>query len=215
VTGPVLRRACAVAYLSFLYVSAIWLTVGSTVTDAQNIEVQALQVAIQTLWITTVIGVASLVAALTALWIANSSLDAAKTASRTADDTLQQAKKVAHRDLADWRQSKWFDLYVRGRDMGTTLEYFQTKYKGTLLDPRKDHEINGNCNDFMALNRRCMTMAVVFPKNEIIENLAAAAAASREMFILRRFPCCPGHAVHVSVPKEVASLIKEAASHLQ
>ena len=175
-----LRRACAVAYLSFLYVSAIWLTVGSTVSDTQNIDVQSLHVAIQTLWITTTISVASLFAALASLWIAKASLDAAKTAGRTADDTLRQAKQVADRDLADWRQSKWFDLYVRAHDMSTTLEYFQTKYKGTLLDPRKDHEMNKVYNDFMALNRQCMALAVVFPKNDVIENLAAAAAAFRD-----------------------------------
>jgi hypothetical protein len=176
----VLRRACAGIYLSFLYAGAIWLIVGPTVTDAQNIDFQTLHVAIQTLWITTIIGVSSLVAALASLWIAKASRDAAKTASRTADDTLQQAKEVADRDLADWRQSKWFDLYVRARDMGTALEYFQTKYKGTLLDPREDHEMNKYYNDFMSLNRRCMTLAVIFPKNDVIENLAAAAAAFRD-----------------------------------
>lgn len=148
--------------------------------DAQNINVQSLHVAIQTLWITTVIGVASLFASLASLWIAKASLNAAETASRTADDTLRQAKDVADRELADWRQSKWFDLYVRARDMGTALEYFQTKYKGKLLDPRKDHEMNKDYNDFMVLNRQCMTLAVVFPKNDVIENLAAAAAAFRD-----------------------------------
>lgn len=64
--------------------------------------------------------------------------------------------------------------------MGTALDHFQTKYRGTLRDPRQDHEMNKDYNDFMLLNRQCMTMAVVFPKNDVIENLAAAAAAFRD-----------------------------------
>jgi hypothetical protein len=149
-------------------------------TDAQNFDVQSLHVAIQTLWITTIIGIASLFASAASLWIAKASLNAANTASRTADETLRQAKDVADRDLADWRQLKWFDLYIRARDMGTALEYFQTKYRRTLRDPQQDHEMNKDYNDFMLLNRQCMTLAVVFPKNEVIENLAAAAAAFRD-----------------------------------
>jgi hypothetical protein len=130
--------------------------------------------------ITTIIGVASLAVAITSLWVAAASLKAAESASRSADDTLRQAKEVSDRDLVDWRQSKWHDLYIRARDMGTALEYFQTKYKGKLLDPRKDHEMNKDYNDFMVLNRQCMTLAVVFPKNDVIENLAGAAAAFRD-----------------------------------
>lgn len=149
-------------------------------TDAQNFDVQSLHVAIQTLWITTIIGIASLFASTASLWIAKASLNAANTASRTADETLRQAKDVADRDLGDWRQSKWFDLYIRARDMGTALEYFQTKYRRTHRDPQQDHEMNKDYNDFMLLNKQCMTLAVVFPKNEVIENLAAAAAAFRD-----------------------------------
>lgn len=151
-----------------------------TMTDAQSIDAQALHVAIQTLWITTIIGIASVIVAVASSWIAKASLDAAKTASRTADNTLRQAKEVADRDLADWRQSKWFDLYVRARDMGTALEYFQAKYRGTSRHPQQDHEMNKDYNDFMLLNKQCMTMAVLFPKNEVIETLAAAAAAFRD-----------------------------------
>lgn len=145
-----------------------------------SVDVQSLHVAIQTLWITTIIGVASLVAALASLWIAKASLDAAQTASRTADDTLRQAKEVADRDLADWQQAKWFDLYVSARELGTELEHFQTKYKGKGRDPQHDHEMNKDYNDLMRLNRRCMAMAVVFPKNEVIDKLASAAAAFRD-----------------------------------
>jgi len=130
--------------------------------------------------ITTIIGFVSLAVAIASLWVAAASLKAAESASRTAEDTLRQAKEVSDRDLVDWRQSKWLDLYVRARDMGSALEHFQTKYRGTLLDPRNDHEMNKDYNDFMLLNRECMTLAVVFPKNEVIENLAAAAAAFRE-----------------------------------
>lgn len=157
-------------YLSLLYVGAISLTMGSNMTDSQNI----------TLCITTFIGVGSIIIAGASLWVAKASLNAAETASQTADETLQQTKEVAERDLADWRQTKWFDLYVRAREMGTALEHFQIKYRGKLSDPGQDDEMKKDYNAFIILNRRCMTMAVVFPKNEVIENLAAAAAAFRD-----------------------------------
>lgn len=157
-------------YLSLLDVGAISLTIGSKMTDSQNI----------TLCITIFIGVGSIIIAGASLWVAKASLNAAETASQTADETLQQTREVAERDLADWRQTKWFDLYVRAREMGTALEHFQTKYRGKLSDPLQDDEMNKDFNAFIILNRRCMTMAVVFPKNEVIENLAAAAAAFRD-----------------------------------
>ena len=40
--------------------------------------------------------------------------------------------------------------------------------------------IASDYNKFIFLNRKCLTMAVVFPKNDAVDKLAAAAAAFKE-----------------------------------
>jgi hypothetical protein len=65
--------------------------------------------------------VASLIVAMAATWIARSSL-------LRAEDSIHQAKQIADRDLKDWRQTKWFDVYLKANEAYDKLEAFQTQY---------------------------------------------------------------------------------------
>lgn len=145
-----------------------------------NVDLQSLHVAAETLWVTTAIGLASLAMALASLWIAKASLKAADAAARTADDTLRLARDVADREAANWRQSKWLELYFRASEMHDALGYFQKMHSLKTGEYRYSEPIYTDYNKFIHLNRRCLAMAVVFPKNEAIVKLVDAAAAFKE-----------------------------------
>jgi hypothetical protein len=127
-----------------------------------------------------ILSLMSLKAARSANQISEKSLTEAKTARDLAAESLRQAKDVADRELADWRQSKWFELYFRASEMCDTLEHFQKMHKPQTGEYRYSEPIASDYNKFIFLNRRCLTMAVVFPKNDAVDKLAAAAAAFKE-----------------------------------
>jgi hypothetical protein len=105
------------------------------------------------------------------------SLSQARISTELAAESLRQTKEVAERELADWRQSKWFELYFRASEMCDTLERFQKMHKPDAKEYRYSEPIAADYNNFIFLNRRCLTMAAVFPKNDAVDKLAAASAA--------------------------------------
>jgi hypothetical protein len=129
---------------------------------------------------TLIISWMALQAARSANQISEGSLKEAKTATQLAAESLRQAKTVAERELADWRQSKWFELYFRASEMCDTLDHFQKMHPQDAKEYRYSEPLNSDYNNFMFLNRKCLTMAVVFPKNDAVDKLAAAAAAFKE-----------------------------------
>lgn len=128
------------------------------------------------------VGIASFLVSVVATFIAWSSLRTARAATSLAEMTLQQAKDAAERGLADWRQTKWVDLYLQGQAVCDALEYFQARHKQhTQSDGTStrwdDPELVGNFNNFIVLNRKMQATAVVFPQNPAIDKLLKAAAA--------------------------------------
>jgi hypothetical protein len=168
-----------------------WLTVGCriphmidpTVYDIQSWQAaqQSLKVAEETLWITFAMGVASLIIAIISVWISRASLRAAETAGRLADETLRQAQESAEREIADWRQTKWFDLYFQASQVYDALDHFQTKhFEQSSLSAFWAAQTMSEYNDFNFLNRKMIAMAVVFPKNDAVDKLVTAAAAFKD-----------------------------------
>jgi hypothetical protein len=121
----------------------------------------------------------SLNEAKTARDLSAESLNQAKTSTELAAESLRQTKEIADRELADWRQSKWFDLYFRASEMRDTLEHFQ-KIHLRNAEYWDSEPLASDYNRFIFLNRKCQTMVAVFPKNPAIDKLAAAAAAFRD-----------------------------------
>jgi hypothetical protein len=119
----------------------------------------------------------SLNEAKTARDLSAESLGQAKISTELAAEALRQTKEVAERELADWRQSKWFELYFRASEMCDTLEHFQKMHNPDAKEYRYSEPIATDYNNFIFLNRRCLTMAAVFPKNDAVDKLAAASAA--------------------------------------
>lgn len=106
---------------------------------------------------------ASFLAGAAAVWIAKSS--------------LSQARQVAERDQHDWRQRKWFDLYFKADEAYDSLDQFQALYTdasssncGTVECQREQHKL-------MWAMRTVHRMAVVFPKDPVIDALFSATAA--------------------------------------
>ncbi|MGB8494460.1 MAG: hypothetical protein WCE53_08695 [Candidatus Acidiferrum sp.] len=66
------------------------------------------------------------------------SLYLSKVSVRIAENSLKLTKELAERDLRDWTQRKWFDLYDAAEIFRTLLERFQVKYDKQLAT--KDFE---------------------------------------------------------------------------
>jgi hypothetical protein len=120
----------------------------------------------------------SLNEAKTARDLSAESLNQAKTSAELAAESLRQTKEVADRELADWRQSKWFELYFSASEMCDTLEHFQVIHLPNA-EYWNSEPLASDYNRIIFLNRKCLAMAVVFPKNPAVDKLAAASAAFR------------------------------------
>ncbi len=110
------------------------------------------------------VSLASLLISVAAVWIAKSS--------------LSQAKQVADRDREDWRQRKWFDLYLKANQAYDSLDAFQSMHEGFSL-PRgaaATAEFEKDWNNLMALFREVHAMAAVFPRNPATDELFASTA---------------------------------------
>jgi hypothetical protein len=95
-----------------------------------------------------------------------------------AKSSLSQAMRVADRELKDWKQRKWFDLYFKADEAYDMLERFQVLYpdpSDLLTDEGKEE-----WNDLMLVMRAVNRMAVVFPKNPAIDNLLSTTAIFKD-----------------------------------
>lgn len=165
----------------------------AVVIDPSSLDMQSLQAARASLHVawaalifsvfasgmSIVISAASLRAARAANRIAEGSLGEAKAATQLAAESLRQAAQVAERDLADWRQTKWFDLFFQAQQMCDALEYFQATYAQFASAEGSSsywgtEPMTADFNDFLRLARRTLSMASVFPKNAAIDGLAQA-----------------------------------------
>jgi len=123
------------------------------------------------------IAVTSAATALASLFVSLVATRVAKSALVIADSSLAQAKEVADRELRDWRQMKWFDLYFAASEFRDSLEHFQARYDAASVGTVnfvKDR------NDLMFLFRRVASMAMVFPQHPAIDALASSAKGFRE-----------------------------------
>jgi hypothetical protein len=112
------------------------------------------------------------------LWIAVASLLVSLAATWVAANSLFQAKRVADRDLRDWRQRKWFDLYLEASEVGTSIERFQATYDDSSLGTET---FLRDRNELMILLRRMYSKASVFPQNPEVIALMKCAIGNRDV----------------------------------
>ncbi len=108
------------------------------------------------------VAVASLVVAVI---VSGASLYLAKASVRISENSFNLTKEMGERDLRDWTQRKWFDLYVAAELFATRLERFQTLYDR----PLSTLEFESDFNDLTAAIRATLPYATVFPQNPTID----------------------------------------------
>lgn len=108
------------------------------------------------------VSVASLVVAVTVSVV---SLRLAKVSVRIAESTLNLTKEVSERDLRDWTQRKWYDLYVAAEDFRLLLERFQIRYD-RILETR---EFEDAAHELNFAVRRLLARAGIFPENPTVD----------------------------------------------
>jgi hypothetical protein len=74
-------------------------------------------------------------------------------------------KELAERDLRDWTQRKWFDLYQAAEHFRTLLERFQAKYDKRL----STKEFEADAHELTLAGRQTLQFASVFPQNPTID----------------------------------------------
>jgi hypothetical protein len=110
------------------------------------------------------------------LLVALASLIIAGFATLIARNSLLQAERVAERDLRDWRQRKWFDLYFMASEVYHSLDRFKSKHEGKNPATRWDQETLIDFNELMFATRKLGAVAFVFPKCPSIDQLIGALA---------------------------------------
>jgi hypothetical protein len=108
------------------------------------------------------VAVASLVVAVI---VSGVSLGLSWVSVRISKSSLNLTKELAERELRDWTQRKWFDLYVAAEHFRTLLERFQTIYDR----PLPTLEFEKDANDLTFAIRETLPYATVFPQNPTIE----------------------------------------------
>jgi hypothetical protein len=77
---------------------------------------------------------------LVSLIVAVASLIVAAAAAVVAARSLSEAKRVAERDLRDWRQRTWFEVYYKADEVYDALQAFQARY-----GPSMPNTMAGDC----------------------------------------------------------------------
>jgi|ERR1700687_3925644 len=109
------------------------------------------------------VAVASLVVAVV---VSGVSLRLSQVSVHISESSLNLTKELADRDLRDWTQRKWFDLYVTAERFRMLLERFQTIYDG----PLHTLEFEKDANDLNFAIRETLPYAAVFPQNPTIDS---------------------------------------------
>lgn len=108
------------------------------------------------------IAVASLVVAVIVSVV---SLYLSKVSVHISESSLKLTKELAERELRDWTQRKWFDLYAAAEKFRTLLERFQTIYD----KPLATKEFERDAHDLTFAMRDTLVLASVFPQNPTID----------------------------------------------
>lgn len=114
-----------------------------------------------------IVSITSLLAGIAAVWIARSS--------------LSQARQVAEREQKEWKQRKWFDLYLKADEAYDALDHFRVKYPNSSSPDWGSAQWENDWNDLMRVMRTANRMAVVFPKNAATDALFASTGAFSDL----------------------------------
>jgi hypothetical protein len=122
----------------------------------------------------TIVALASLFVSIVATYIAKTSLN-------RSEESIRQAERVADRDQKDWRQRKWFELYLKANEAYDTLEKFQIEYGATPQSPDNAKKYKSDFNNLMYVFRAVHALAMVFPIDPVVTELCLATADFEEV----------------------------------
>jgi hypothetical protein len=109
-------------------------------------------------------------------WVALASFCVSLVAVWLTRSALSQTKAVAEREQRDWRQRTWFDLYFKANAAYDALDHFQALYPSPASPRWNTPEWEQNANTLMRIFRDVYSVAMVFPKNLVIDKLIEATA---------------------------------------
>jgi len=123
--------------------------------------------------IDTKIAIASLAVSGAALFVSLAAAIFAGVSVRQSQDAIRHAKQIADREREDWKQQKWFDLYLVANEAHYQLMSFQAKYKSGLYPQllREDVERVANCIGL------AYARAMVFPVNQAVTDFCMSTSA--------------------------------------
>jgi len=118
----------------------------------------------------TITSLTSLAVSIASAFIAKSALEQAKLAVQEQTRSVQEQKLANEQAHGDWAQRKWFDLYFKVEQACNALENYQAIYQhGNPATPSAQQYIDAKRVTF--LFREAGAMALVFPKNEVVDKL--------------------------------------------
>ena len=124
----------------------------------------------------TYIAISSLAVAAASLVLSVIATLFAKGSLNRAEDSLRRAEKIAIREQQDWRQRKWFDLYLKANEAYDALERFQIQYGAGPPQPPNDGQWKQDFNNLIYVFRAVHALAMVFPVDPVVTELCLATA---------------------------------------
>jgi hypothetical protein len=119
------------------------------------------------------IAIASLAVSGVALVVSLAAAIFAGISVRQSRDAIRHAKQIADRERQDWKQQKWFDLYLVANEAHEQLMSFQAKYKSGEYSQlmHEDVERVAHCIGL------AYARAMVFPVNQAITEFCMSTSA--------------------------------------
>lgn len=116
---------------------------------------------------------------LVSLIVAIASLVVAGAATKIAKNSLSEVRRVAERDLRDWKQRTWAHVYLKADEAHDVLNAFQAQYAGAIPAPTSEGwaDFVKKRNELIHLLRRVNSTAALFPGNEIMDELFAITSS--------------------------------------
>jgi hypothetical protein len=105
-------------------------------------------------WVTLASLVVAVVVSVASLYLSKASV-------RIAENSLKLSAEVAEREHRDWRQRKWFELYLAAENFATMLERLQTVYDRPLAT----EEFETDANNLTFAARQLIPYGAVLGKN--------------------------------------------------
>lgn len=130
--------------------------------------------------VSLLVALASLIVAIWSVVVGKQSSEHAQESAELAQGSLRQAQEVADRERMDWKQRKWFELYIKTNDVYDLLNKFQAIYAGPDSINANPTKYDSEFNELIMKFRDLQMLAIVYPQISPVKKIIDATTGLKE-----------------------------------